>query len=436
MQVLSKFSPPAAAAALPRVRAVATASLHTDDGYLSVAPMMDYTDRFMRFMLRKLSRHTTLYTEMVVASTLVHCSESELERFLSKEGIDGPNVFQVGGSDPELLRKAAAIIAPWGYDAINLNCGCPSDRVAGAGCFGAALMRDPDLVADCCAAIAEGAPGVPVSVKCRIGVTDDKARAAELDEEPVYAELARFVRRVSERGGVSQFIVHARRAVLGGLSPDANRKIPPLRPQLVHRLAADFPTLRFSVNGGLETLDDLHAHLPASGSQLAGVMVGRAVMARPWHWATADTALYGAADNPAASRRQVLREYAAFAEAQEAAVPQRIRRVLLSPLLNLFAGEPHGKQFRAAVDRRFHEEGHSFSSLLLGAAEETLLPQTLDAPPGLLWHPYSKSYYRGPYAVGGPEPVPYVPPRQPKVVVAAATGDEEGQQAAAESAAA
>ena len=327
---------------LPRmglVRAMCSAPTpHTDDGLFSAAPMMDYTDRFMRFLLRRLTSRGTLYTEMVTANTLVHCEESELERFLGHDQTDGPTVFQLGGSDPAQLERAAAKVAAWEYDAINLNCGCPSDRVAGKGAFGASLMRHPDLVADCCAAIASGG-GVPVSVKCRIGITDDRAQAAEVDEEPVYAELAHFVQRVSERGGVEHFVVHARRAVLGGLSPDANRKVPPLRPQLVHRLAADFPALRFSVNGGLNCMDDLDEHLLPS-SRLSGVMVGRAVMSRPWHWSAVDTALYGADADPASSRRQLLHEYAAFAEQQEARLPQRLRRVLLSPCLNLFAGGP------------------------------------------------------------------------------------------------
>jgi len=369
---------------------------HTDDGLFSVAPMMDYTDRFMRFLLRRLTSRGTLYTEMVTANTLVHCDESELERFLGKEQTDGPTVFQLGGSEPEKLELAAAKVAEWGYDAINLNCGCPSDRVAGKGAFGASLMRHPDLVADCCAAIATGG-GLPVSVKCRIGITEDKKAAAELDEEPVYAELAQFVQTVHERGGVDHFVVHARRAVLGGLSPDANRKVPPLRPQLVHRLAADFPELRFSVNGGLEHMEDLHEHL-LPDSRLSGVMVGRAVMSRPWHWATVDTALYGEATNPTTSRRELLHEYAAFAEQQEARLPQRLRRVLISPCLNLFAGEPMGKKFRAQIDNRMQSgDDLSLSQVLLGSAEAALLPETLDMPPGMVWNQNSKLYEPGPY---------------------------------------
>ena len=228
MAVLSKLplsSLPAAG--LPRVglvRAASSSPPHLDDGLFSVAPMMDYTDRFMRFLLRRLTSRGTLYTEMVTANTIVHCKETELERFLGHEQTDGPTVFQLGGSDPEQLQRAAATVAEWGYDAINLNCGCPSDRVAGRGCFGAALMREPDLVADCCAAIAAGGGGLPVSVKCRIGVTEDRSQAAEIDEEPVYAELADFVQRVSERGGVRHFVVHA---CAGAAAPTFGLRSPP-----------------------------------------------------------------------------------------------------------------------------------------------------------------------------------------------------------------
>ena len=138
------------------------------DGLFAVAPMMDYTNQFLRYLLRRVSKRATLYTEMVTANTLVHCGETELPRFLEHDGAaEQPLVLQLGGSDPEMLRRAAEIAEPWGYTALNLNCGCPSDRVAGSGCFGAAMMRDPALVAECCAALADGASGrLPVTVKC------------------------------------------------------------------------------------------------------------------------------------------------------------------------------------------------------------------------------------------------------------------------------
>ena len=375
--------------------------------------MMDYTDRFLRYMLRRLSTRQTLYTEMVTANTIVHCSESELPRFLGHDGDrEQPLVLQLGGADPEMLRRATEISVPWGFTALNLNVGCPSDRVAGSGCFGAALMREPELVGDCCAAMADAAGGaVPVTVKCRIGVTSDKSRAAEVDDEPTYEELARFVDTVSTRGGVDAFIVHARKAVLGGLSPAQNRQVPPLRYNLVRRLASDFPHLRFSLNGGIETIDDALRELGypehgggngnggsgnggSSGGRLSGVMVGRSVVARPWEWATLDTRLYGCDSNPATSRRQVLDEYCAFVEEEEARVKQRIRRLLVAPALNLFAGEPHGKTFRRTVDDLSKSDPDlDAATLIRRAVDASLLDETLDAPPGWCWSHHDKLYH-------------------------------------------
>lgn len=366
-----------------------------DDGAFAVAPMMDYTDRFLRYMLRLLSARATIYTEMVTANTIVHCGERELPRFLANDGAgpSHPVVLQLGGADPEMLRKAVEIAAPWGYTAINLNVGCPSDRVAGSGCFGAALMREPSLVGDCCAAMADGADGLPVTVKCRIGVTDDKKRAAEIDDEATYAGVAEFVDTVSTRGGVRAFVLHARKAVLGGLSPAQNRQIPPLRYHLVRRLSDDFPDLRFSLNGGLETLSDASAQLAEPGNTLAGVMVGRAVVARPWEWATVDTALYGEARNPALCRRQVLDDYCTFAARMEASDPHKIKRLLMAPALNLFANEPNGKRFRRTVDEIARSAPTlSAAELLRKAADESLRPDTLDAPPGYRWDYGSRSY--------------------------------------------
>mmetsp|Transcript_62694 Transcript_62694/g.104332 ORF Transcript_62694/g.104332 Transcript_62694/m.104332 type:complete len:397 (+) Transcript_62694:160-1350(+) len=373
------------------------------DGAFAVAPMMDYTNRFLRYLLRRLMKCPTLYTEMVTANTLVHCQRGELPRFLEYNvECEHPLVLQIGGSDPSLLQQAAVLAKDWGYDALNLNCGCPSDRVAGSGCFGAALMRDPKLVADCCRAMADGAPGAPVTVKCRIGIADSAKEAISADEARLYDELATFLSTVSDRGGVRHFAVHARQAVLGGLSPEQNRKIPPLRHKLVHDIAAEFSHLSISLNGGIENIDAARTHISStcpksadsteavssddSMSAVSGVMVGRAVVARPWNWATTDSALYGSVD-PAESRRQVLEEYAAYASYEEARIPQHIRRVLLAPAINLFAGEPNGKRFRAELDRRAKDSSLNLRSVLLGSAEASLLPETLDAPPGPFQHP-------------------------------------------------
>ncbi len=356
--------------------------------------MMDYTDRFFRYLLRQLTTRATLYTEMVTANTLVHCADEELDRFLGYSVPAGgravPLVLQVGGADPELLRAAAARAAPWGYSAINLNCGCPSDRVAGSGCFGAALMSEPGLVAECAAALAEGAGGVPVSVKCRVGIARSAAEAVGADPAELADGLARFVDVVAERGGVRHFAVHARQAVLGGLSPADNRRVPPLHTRLVRDLAADLAgDISISLNGGVQDVGEVESAL--AGGALSGVMVGRAVIAKPWAWASVDSRLYGDAD-PALSRRAVLDEYAAFAEAQEAAVPQRIRRLLLAPITNFFAAEPNGKRFRCELDARARDASATVRDVILGAAEASLSDAALDAPPGAEWDSRVRRY--------------------------------------------
>lgn len=197
------------------------------DERISLAPMMEYTDRHLRFLLRLLSRRMVLYTEMVV-STALHFNEELRDRSLRFNAPDEhPVVLQLGGADPAMLKEASRLALPYGYDAVNLNCGCPSERVSGSGCFGAALMREPQLVAELCTAMGEGVEGrVPITVKCRIGVDDDDS----------YEQLAEFIRVVSEESPVRHFVVHARKAILGGLSPEQNRKVPPLKYPYVYRL--------------------------------------------------------------------------------------------------------------------------------------------------------------------------------------------------------
>ena len=352
---------------------LAPAAMLYGEGAFAVAPMMDYTNRFLRFMLRRISRRATLYTEMVTANTIVHCDPRELSRFLGTRAhfshmwarlsphhfphtparfsfpveTDGererPVVLQLGGSDPHQLRAAAAIAAEWGgFDAINLNCGCPSDRVAGGGGFGAAMMAQPELVGACCAAIRDGTGGsLPVSVKCRVGLADSAREAIEAHESDLYEGLSRFVTVVAAEGGVTHFAVHARQAVLGGLSPAQNREVPPLRHHLVHSLAREYPQYSFSLNGGLNSHEDIRTHLdcgkdregggggganppplprPHDG-RVSGVMLGRAVIARPWQWSTLDTALFNEPFDAATDRRHLLHEYAAFGAEQERRMP-------------------------------------------------------------------------------------------------------------------
>ena len=248
----------------------------------SVAPMLDYTDRHFRVLFRQISRRSLLYTEMVVAQALHHARREpgagepggRLERLIGYDAVERPLALQLGGDDPQLLAEAARLAADWGYDEVNLNVGCPSEKVQ-KGRFGACLMADPAQVARCVEAMA-GASGLPVTVKHRIGI----------DERDSYAELLAFVDTLAA-AGCRRFTVHARKAWLEGLDPKQNRTIPPLRYELVHQLKADRPQLWIELNGGLQTLDDCRLQL----QRLDGVMVGRAAYAHPLRWAAVDTEL-------------------------------------------------------------------------------------------------------------------------------------------------
>ena len=224
--------------------------------------MMDWTDRHCRVFHRLMSRRALLYTEMVTAPAIIHGDRS---RLLDFDAAEHPVALQLGGSDPAELEQATRIAADWGYDEINLNVGCPSDRVQ-SGCFGAVLMKTPDLVADCVARMMDASP-VEVTVKCRIGVDD------QVPDEVLPAFLD------SMRGaGVRRIAIHARKAWLQGLSPRENRDIPPLDYSLVHRMKQEFPALHLSVNGGIGSFDAVRDHLRL----MDGVMVGRAAYHQPW----------------------------------------------------------------------------------------------------------------------------------------------------------
>lgn len=242
---------------------------------LSVAPMMDWTDRHCRYLHRLLSKHTLLYTEMVTTGALTHGSVQRHLRFNAEEH---PVALQLGGSDPAELAQAARLGEQWGYDEINLNCGCPSDRVQ-RGAFGACLMAEPQLVADGVKAMRD-AVSIPVTVKHRVGI----------DRVESYDFVRDFVGTVSE-AGCEVFMVHARNAWLDGLSPKENREIPPLRYELAHRLKLDFPRLTFGINGGFTTNEQIAEHL----RHVDGVMVGREAYHNPWLLTTWDEAFFGAA---------------------------------------------------------------------------------------------------------------------------------------------
>jgi tRNA-dihydrouridine synthase A len=240
----------------------------------SVAPMMDWTDRHCRYFHRVVTRHTLLYTEMVTSAAIRH---GKRERLLGYHPAEHPVALQLGGSDPRELAEAARVGADFGYDEINLNVGCPSDRVQ-AGRFGACLMAEPELVAACVAAMRE-AVSVPVTVKCRIGIDDQDSEA----------DFARFIETVAA-AGCTVFIVHARKAWLSGLSPRQNRDIPPLDYARIYRLKAARPDLTIALNGGVASLDEACAHLV----HVDGVMLGRAAYQSPALLADVDHRLFGA----------------------------------------------------------------------------------------------------------------------------------------------
>jgi tRNA-dihydrouridine synthase A len=247
--------------------------------------MMDWTDRHCRRLHRLLTRHTRLYTEMVTTGALLH---GDVPRHLDFNPEEHPVALQLGGSEPADLARCARLAAQWGYDEVNLNCGCPSERVQ-RGAFGACLMAEPALVADCARAMRD-AVDLPVTVKHRIGI----------DREESYAFVRDFVGTVAERGGCEVFIVHARNAWLHGLSPKENREVPPLRFDVVHRLKRDFPQLTIVLNGGITTDAQIEQQL----AHVDGVMVGRHAYHEPWAMAAWDERFFGQ-PGPASDRDAV-----------------------------------------------------------------------------------------------------------------------------------
>ena len=285
--------------------------------------MMDWTDRHCRYFFRLISRHARLYTEMITAPALAH---GDVPRHLDFDPAEHPLALQLGGSDPAALAHAARLGARWGYDEINLNCGCPSERVQ-TGSFGACLMAEPALVADCVRAMRD-AVAVPVTVKHRIG----------LDASEDYAFVRDFVGTVSQ-AGCDVFIVHARNAVLKGLSPKENREIPPLRYEFVRRLKRDFPAATIVLNGGLASWDAIERELPF----VDGVMLGRAAYHEPYLLAEVDRRVFGDASAPP-SRTDVVAALIAYAAA-ELAKGTSLRGVVRH-VLGLYHGERGGRAFR------------------------------------------------------------------------------------------
>lgn len=289
---------------------------------ISIAPMMKYTDRHYRVLMRIISPNTLLYTEMVTDHAVIHGIK---EKLLGFSAIEHPIALQLGGSDPNTLVKAAEIGQRWGYDEINLNVGCPSDRVQ-SGKFGACLMKEPELVAAGIAAM-QKAVDIPVTVKTRIGV----------DEFDDYAYLQRFIETVANQG-CTTFIFHARKAWLNGLSPRENREIPPLKYDTVYRIKQDYPSLHVSINGGIKTLQEIKQHL----QYVDGVMIGREAYGNPYLFAEIEAEIF---NNPnSLSRSEVLSQYLVYMT-NELAKGVSLRQ-LIRHTFGLFQGQPGAKNWR------------------------------------------------------------------------------------------
>ncbi|MHA1537275.1 MAG: tRNA dihydrouridine(20/20a) synthase DusA [Alphaproteobacteria bacterium] len=293
------------------------------DRRLSVAPMMDRTDRHCRSFLRAISGRVLLYTEMITTGAVLH---GDPVRLLAYDAGEHPLALQLAGSDPKALAACASIAAGYGYDEINLNVGCPSERVRAAR-FGACLMAEPATVAACVAGMIE-ASGLPVTVKSRIGI----------DQQDGYQDLRAFVEIIAE-AGCRTFIVHARKAWLTGLDPEQNRNVPPLRHDFVHRLKRDRPDLEIIINGGITNLDETGEHL----ARVDGVMIGRAAYADPYMLAEADRRIFGAAD-PAPSRTEILARHLPYiAERLEQGV---YLAHITRHMLGLYSGIPGARAWR------------------------------------------------------------------------------------------
>lgn len=301
---------------------------------LSVAPMMDRTDRHFRLLLRLISRHTLLYTEMVTTGAVIH---GDRRRHLDFDDRERPLALQLGGDDPATLAECARMAADWGYDEVNLNIGCPSDRVQN-GHFGACLMAHPDRVARAVEAMRR-AVDLPVTVKHRIGI----------DHLDSYEHMLGFVDTVAA-AGCYRFSVHARIAWLQGLSPKENRTVPPLRYDDVYRLKRERPELPIEINGGITTLDESEEHL----RHVDAVMIGRAAWDTPWLFAGADRRFFGPTTH-SPTRRQVAEAFLAYLE-ERLTAGDSLHHVA-KPIFNLFSGRPGARAFRRHLSENLHRPG-------------------------------------------------------------------------------
>ncbi len=314
---------------------------------ISVAPMMDWTDRHCRVFHRLIAPHVRLYTEMVTTGALIH---GDAHRHLDYSADEHPVALQLGGSDPADLATSAKMGEEYGYDEINFNCGCPSDRVQ-RGKIGACLMAEPELVADCIKAM-NTAVSVPVTVKCRIGIDD-------VDDEPF---LRTFIQQVSD-AGCDTFILHARKAILQGLSPKENRSVPPLRYDLCEQMASEFPRLTFIVNGEIASLEDIQT----KAALFRGAMIGRKAYHDPYFLADIEQTIFG--NRSILSRETVARAMIPYAEKQ-----QKDRGVPLKSvtrhMLGLFNGQTGAKAWKRHISENAHrtENAHDLLNTALDKA--------------------------------------------------------------------
>ena len=302
---------------------------------VSVAPMMDWTDRHCRYFYRLLSKNAQLYTEMITAKAILNGDKNRLLDFNAGEN---PLTLQLGGSDPKEMAKCALIAQEWGYDEVNINVGCPSDRVL-SGSFGACLMKEPDLVASCVESMIDKCD-IPVTVKSRIGIDDMES----------YDQLTDFITRIHNKG-CQHFIIHARKAWLQGLSPKENRTIPPLNYPWVYQLKRDFPQLIVTINGGIESCDEVKGHL----DQVDGVMLGRSVYHNPFLLRDIEASIFGN-DKNLLDREQILKKYMTYISQQiKVGVPIRS---MTRHILGLYHGESNAKLFRRMLSGKTVELEH------------------------------------------------------------------------------
>lgn len=292
----------------------------------SIAPMMDWSDRHCRYFWRLLTKEALLYTEMVTTGALIH---GDRERFLNFDPIENPVALQLGGSNADDLARCAQWAQEWGYNEVNINCGCPSDRVQ-SGMFGACLMAEPQLVAKGVAAM-RAVCDIPVTVKHRIGI----------DDMEHYDQLVAFIEPVAA-AGCSVFIVHARKAWLKGLSPKENREVPPLNYPWVYRLKKDYPELTIVINGGINSIDECEQHL----KHVDGVMIGREAYQNPWMLSEVDSQLF-ASRSPAADRDEIIESLLPYIKAQIAS-GARLNHITRH-ILGLYQGVPGARKFRRHI---------------------------------------------------------------------------------------